>query len=237
MQRTYVLVHGAGHGGWCWKRVAQALRAAGHEVHCPTLAGLADRAHLLAPGLDLETHVREIAGLLEFEDLREVILVGHSYGGMVITGAADRAAGRIARMVYLDAAIPVDGEALVDVSPGLLTLAGDVRVIDGVALGLFPDGSAGAIYGLAGSPDEAWAMARLTPHPWKTVLQPLRLRNADALAAIPRSIVNCTRSLQGRPAEIRWRWTAADDVHELDTGHDLMLTEPGAVSRILLAQA
>lgn len=237
MKRTYVLVHGGGHGGWCWKRVARILRDAGHEVYCPTLAGLADRAHLLTPELDLNTHIREIAGLLEFEDLRDVILAGHSYGGMVITGAADRVPDRIARLVYLDAAIPHDGEALVDVSPGLLALAGTTQIVDGVELGLFPDAAAAHIYGLAGAPDEAWAMQRLTPHPWKTVIQPLRLQAPQALATLARSIVNCTVSLKGRPDAIRSRWSTGEHVDELDTGHDLMLTEPEAVGRILLDRA
>lgn len=237
MPGIYVLVHGGGHGGWCWKRVAQILRAAGHDVYCPTLAGLADRAHLLTDQLDLDTHVREIAGLLEFEDLRDVVLVGHSYAGMVITGAADRSIDRIARLVYLDAAIPLDGEALVDVSPGLLSVGGATRVIDGVELGLFPGAAANLVYGLTGCADEAWAIERLTPHPWKTMLCPLSLTNAQALAAVPRTIVNCTSSLRGRPPAIRWRWSASDDVLELDTGHDLMLTEPLAVAQILLDRA
>ena len=87
---TYVLVHGAGHGGWCWQRVARLLREAGHEVHTPTLTGLGDRAHLLSPEVSLETHITDVAAMLISEDLRDAILVGHSYGGIVITGAADR---------------------------------------------------------------------------------------------------------------------------------------------------
>src|SRR5215207_3123778 len=110
---TYVLVHGAWHGGWCWNEVAGELRAAGHDVVAPTSSGLAERARLAAQA-DLELHVHELAGLLYFADLREVVLVGHSYGGMVITGAAIRAPGRIARMVYLDAFVPQDSQSMFD---------------------------------------------------------------------------------------------------------------------------
>ena len=92
---TYVLVHGAWHGGWCWKRVAPALRAAGHEVYVPTLTGLGERAHLARPEVDLELHIQDLVAMLEAEDLRQVTLVGHSYAGFVITGAAARAAAPV----------------------------------------------------------------------------------------------------------------------------------------------
>ena len=231
---TFVLVHGGGHGGWCWKPLAQLLRDAGQEVYAPTLSGLADCAHVLSPDLGLETHITDIAGLLAYEDLRDVILVGHSYGGMVITGAADRAIERVQRLVYLDAAIPEDGEALVDVSPGLLKLAGDTRVVNGVQLGLFPGAAASAIYGLSGSDYEDWALARLTPHPWRTFTDPLHLTNPGLVSAIPRSIVNCSGSLEKRPAALRSRWSNAEHVWLVDTGHDLMLSETQAIASLLL---
>lgn len=111
---TYVLVHGAWHGGWCWRAVARSLRADGHEVHAPSLTGLGDRRHLAAPDIDLDTHVMDVVHLLEMEDLTGVVLVGHSYGGMVVTGAADRAHPRIRSLVYLDAFVPEDGRTLLD---------------------------------------------------------------------------------------------------------------------------
>ena len=113
---TYVLVHGGGHGGWCYEKVARRLRAAGHEVYAPTLTGCGERSHLAVPAVDLDLHIRDVVQLLHFEDLRDVILVGHSYGGMVITGIADRAADRIGKLVYLDAANPTNGQSLVDVA-------------------------------------------------------------------------------------------------------------------------
>ena len=113
---TYVLVHGGAHGGWCYQRVARILRAAGHDVYTPTMTGLGERSHLVGPDVDLDLHIRDICAVLQYEDLRDVILVGHSYGGMVITGVADRAADRVGRLVYLDAATPVNDQSLVGVA-------------------------------------------------------------------------------------------------------------------------
>src|SRR3954467_7583171 len=110
---TFVLVHGAWHGGWCWNDVASELRAAGHEVFAPTSSGVAERARL-APWADLTGHVEELGALLYFHDLREGVLVGHSYGGLVISGAAARASARISRLVYLDAFIAEDGQSMYD---------------------------------------------------------------------------------------------------------------------------
>src|SRR5262245_27253642 len=106
---TYVLVHGGAHGGWCYQRVARILRADGHEVYTPTLTGCGERAHLVSAEVDLETHIADVVAVLEYEDLEDVVLVGHSYGGMVITGVADRAPERIGRLVFLDAANPKNG--------------------------------------------------------------------------------------------------------------------------------
>ena len=109
---TYVLVHGAWHGGWCWQRVTPLLRAAGHEVLTPTLTGLGERSHLANSAIDLNTHIQDVVNVLEYEDLRKVILVGHSYGGMVITGVSERVPERLTHLVYLDAFVPRDGQSL-----------------------------------------------------------------------------------------------------------------------------
>ncbi len=114
---TFVLVHGAWHGGWCWVRVARLLREAGHLVFTPSLTGLGDRAHLARPEVDLTTHVHDIAGLLDMEEIEDAILVGHSYGGMVISGAAAQAPTRAAHLVYLDAFVPRAGQAVMDLLP------------------------------------------------------------------------------------------------------------------------
>src|SRR5918996_4023353 len=146
---TYVLVHGGGHGGWCYGKVAPILRAAGHDVYTPTMTGVGERSHLVGSDVDLDLHIRDITAVLHYEDLRDVILVGHSYGGMVITGVADRAADRIGRLVYLDAANPVNGQSLVDVAGPIIEAVRPAgRVVDGVELVLFPSAEDGRLYGV-----------------------------------------------------------------------------------------
>ena len=232
---TYVLVHGGGHGGWCWQRLAPLLRAEGHEVYTPTLTGLGERAHLLNPAIDLDTHIADVVGVLNYEGLTNVILVGHSYGGMVITGVADRALSRIGHLVFLDASIPSDGESLAIVSPGMMEFARrQARIVDGVELVLWPDSDAVKAYGVTDPDDFAWLQPKLTPHPWKCFEQPLRLANEPAVKRLPRTIINCTATLRVRPAERRQRAFQAERVWEIDTGHDLMITEPKAVAEMLL---
>ena len=114
---NFVLVHGAWIGGWCWRPNAQALRKAGHEVFTPTLTGLGERSHLMNPGINLDTHIADIVNVFKHEELSDVVLVGHSYGGMVVTGVADALADKIRSLVYLDAFVPESGQALVDLAP------------------------------------------------------------------------------------------------------------------------
>lgn len=235
---TYVLVHGGGHGAWCWDRLAPLLRNRGHRVFTPTLAGVGERADLLSPDIDLDTHIAEVVTLLAEHDLRDVILTGHSYGGMVITGAADRACDRIGQLVYLDAAIPRDGEALIDTSPGIRDIGQrDLRTVEGVELVLWPDSLSLRIFGLTAPDDIAFAHGKLTPHPWKSFTQPLCLADPAAVDAMPRTIINCTGTLANRPRASIQRWLTADRVWEIDTGHDLMITAPMAVADMLLELA
>jgi pimeloyl-ACP methyl ester carboxylesterase len=232
---TYVLVHGGGHGGWCWQPLARLLRAAGHDVYTPTLTGLGERSHLLSPAVDLDMHVTDVVQVLEFEDLHDVILVGHSYGGMVITGVADRARVRLADLVYLDAAHPADGQSLADVAPEMMEMARTAgRTVDGVELVLWPFPEMGRFYGVTDEADLAWMQTRLTPHPWACFAQPLRFTDEAALRSIPRTNINCTAALAASTPEARARQTDGDRNLEIDTGHDLMITEPEAVAEMLL---
>lgn len=231
---TFVLVHGGGHGGWCYQRVARRLRARGHEVYAPTLTGLADRSHFIHPGIDLDTHVTDVVNLLVWEDLREVVLVGHSYGGMVITGAADRAADRVGRLVYLDAATPRDGQSLVDIAGAHMELARSTsEVVNGVELVLLPGPGAAAFYGIDDPDDQAWADARLTGHPWACFEQQLVLRDEEALRSIPQFHVVCADTLATRDRDLIERARAEGRLWVIDTGHDLMITEPGLVTDTL----
>ena len=235
---TYVLVHGGGHGGWCYQRVARLLRAEGHEVYTPTLTGLGERSHLLDQRVDLYRHIEDVMALLGFEDLSEVILVGHSYGGMVITGVADRAASRIGRLVYLDAATPMNGQSLVDVAGPIIEAVRPMgEVVDGVELVLLPAPDAGLLYGVEDPDDLAWMAERLTAHPWVCFEQPLRLTDEPSLWAIPQYHIVCSSTLSTRDPELMGRAAEQGRLWQIDTGHDLMITEPRQVADTLSAVA
>ena len=240
----FVLVHGGGHGGWCWKRVADPLRAAGHAVYAPSLTGLADRSHLLTPDIDLDTHIADIVNLLKWEDLTDVILVGHSYGGMVITGIADRAPERVGQLVYLDAAHPKNGESLFkrpeasrsgEGAGGSGSAAGAPTLVNGVELLMFPNEQLihGAL-GVTDPRDVKWLMEKLTPHPAKAFYQPLRLQNEAAVRRIRTTDIWRTPVL----AQLRKSgapFTHAQTIWEIDsTSHNLMITEPKQVTDMLL---
>lgn len=203
------------------------LRAAGHEVHAPKLTGLGERAHLLTPTTDLDTHVRDVLDLLVVADLRQVVLVGHSYAGMVIAGAADRAPDRIARLVFLDAFVPEDGQSLFDLlHPDRRRIYLDAARDHGDGW-LVPPPPA-TVFGLLDPAAAAWVDARLTAQPLRTFTQPTRLRD-PAAARPPRSYVHSTAgplapSFAGF-AE-RYRQAPGWSFHEVDSGHDAMLTAP-----------
>ncbi len=233
---TFVLVHGAWHGGWCWQKVIPFLEAAGHAVYAPSLTGMGERASELSPDVGLDTHIQDIAGLLEDKDLRGVILVGHSYGGMVITGVVDQVPERIARLVYLDTFVPRDGESMVDVSPLVIRL-----LLRKQAHG---DGwrvESQGTYGVTAEPDRSWLLSQVTPQPRKTLEQPLHLKNPAIVPATPRTHIECTsggfffafiRRLLARralpPREAGWR------LRQLPTGHDAMITMPRELADLLL---
>ncbi|WP_063039218.1 alpha/beta fold hydrolase [Nocardia pseudovaccinii] len=232
---TFVLVHGGGHGGWCYQRVARLLSNAGHNVYSPTLSGLAERSHLPLGDIGLDTHVQDVASLLHYEDLHDVILVGHSYGGMVITGAADRVTDRIRSLVYLDAANPVNGQSLVDVAGPIIEATRPLgTVLDGVELVLLPTEDAPLFYGVTDPADMEWMQTRLTAHPWRCFEEKLELRNEDALWALPQYHIICTSTLATRDPGLIQQARAAGCLWDIDTGHDLMITEPRAVTDALL---
>ena len=233
--RAFVLVHGAWHGGWCWRFVAPMLRRAGHEVFAPTLTGLGERAHLARPGIDLELHVQDVIALLETEDLQEVVLVGHSYGGMVVTGAADRCAARIRRLVYLDAFVPGNGKCALDYV--LPERAAAFRK-EGEQTGTVAPPPL-SLWGLTKPEHIAFAKPRETRHPYRTFTQPIRLANEAALARLPRTFIYCSSPATGTfdalAARVRndpaWRF------FEMKTGHDAMILAPEELAAILLESA
>ena len=235
--KPYVLVHGGGHGGWCYQRVARIIRSKGHEVYTPTLTGLGEREHLLSPAIDLDLHITDVVKGLEFEDLRDVILVGHSYGGMVISGVADRATSRIGHIVYLDAANPKNGQSLVDVAgPMMMAARSKGRVVNGIELVLYPGTDPMSFYGVTDPEQIEWMKPKLTPHPWKCFEQKLVLRNEPAMRAIPETHIVCTSTLPGRDVAAL-KASSQGRVWDIDTCHDLMISEPAAVADLLLRVA
>ena len=231
---TYVLVHGGGHGGWCYAKVKRLLEAHGHEVFAPSLTGLAERSHLLSPAIDLDLHINDVVQLLHYWDLHDVVLVGHSYGGMVITGIADRASDRVGKLVYLDAANPTNGQSLVDVAGPIIEAVRPMgTVVDGVEIVLLPGTGAGAFYGVADPVDLVWMDERLTGHPWACFAQKLNLANEEALWAIPQYHIVCDSTLATRDADMIGSARAEGRLWHIDTGHDLMITEPAFVAAAL----
>jgi hypothetical protein len=216
-------------------------------VYAPTLTGLAERASELSPDVGLDTHIQDIVGLLMEKDLHGVILVGHSYGGMVITGVVDQVPERIAHLVYLDTFVPRDGEAMVDVSPLVRLIIGLLRRQaqahgDGWRIASRGD------YGVTSEPDRSWLLSKVTPQPVKTLEQPLHLNNPAIVSTKPRTYIECISggffSLRMQrlvahllgprglpPTEAVWR------LRQLPTGHDAMITMPKELADLLLEVA
>jgi pimeloyl-ACP methyl ester carboxylesterase len=230
-----VLVHGAWHGGWCWPRVAERLRKAGHRVFTPTLTGLGERRHLLTPAVDVDTHIRDVIGLLEAEELEDVVLAGHSYAGMVITGVAARAKARLRQLVYLDALIVHDGESWADAFPPEVAEARrrSAMRIDGVQTIPPPDP---AIYGFADRADTEWVRRRLTPHPFAAFELKNRW-NGPVGNGVPKVYVDCTQPALAALEAMKRQRLAGWEVSSLATGHDLMVSAPEETAQILLRYA
>ncbi|MFI5959520.1 alpha/beta fold hydrolase [Cryptosporangium sp. NPDC051539] len=223
---TYLLVHGAWHDGTAWQRVVPLLADAGHRVLAPSLTGYGDRAHLLGPDVGLDTHVDDVVRLLTDEDLTDVILVGHSYAGLVVAGASERVPECISRLVFLDAMVPADGESAVDVMPITQVLID--RAAPGWRIPPLPEGP-GGLFGVTDPDDVAWLHTMLSDQPALCLQQPVHLGN-PAARRIPRTHIHCTA---GAPPERR-PVPPEDDVWELPTGHDCMITMPVELTELLL---
>src|ERR1700761_2992143 len=172
---TFVLIHGAFHGGWCWRRVGDLLAAAGARVFAPTMTGLGERAHLLTDRVGIETFFQDAIAVIEAEELSDVVLVGHSFGGAVITGVADRMAERIAQLVYLDAVVPMNGKSALACLPEE-TQAIRLRTAQATPGGLTIPLPTETMFDLPPGPDGVWAAPGTTPHPLAPYPDPIRLR-------------------------------------------------------------
>jgi len=233
---SFVLVHGAWHGGWCWVRAARSLRAAGHEAYTPTLTGLGDRVHLMSRSVNLDTHIDDIVNVFEAEELSDVVLCGHSYGGMVITGVADRVSGRIRSLVYLDAFVPEDGQGAIDFQPPERAAMFLEQAREKGGGWLVPPVPAARFK--VNEADQAWVDRRCVPHPLACITQKIRLGGAyktvkrrifiKAGAYVPSPFDRHFERIQRDPS-----WKA----HSLPCGHDVMVDMPDELAKLLIAAA
>ena len=233
--RTFVLVHGAWHGGWCWARVADALRASGHRVFTPTCTGLGERAHLISRDITLDTFGTDVGAVIEAEELTDVVLVGHSFAGSVVSLLAERMPQRLKQLVYLDALIVEPGKAPFDSIPADLVAArrkAAQETSGGVSLPNPPPSA----FGVPDGPGADWVRRRLTPHPISTYESRLNIRGPVG-NGLRRTYIHCTRpsyeALEASRTWVKaqgrgWGWL------EIPTGHDAMVTAPDALTRILL---
>lgn len=226
---TFLLVHGSWSGGWQWQPVRERLEATGHRVLAPSLSGMADRHHIVAEDMGLHTHIDDIARLIQWERLSEIVLVGHSYGGMVITGAAAAVPERIARLVYLDAFLPRAGESAWDILPWQREAFQGLRRADRPWL-IDPVDMAQAFPELRADFD----ITRFTPMPIKTHEEPLPA--APAAGSIPATYVHATSPGHFDDSAARAR-AERMTVLDIDAGHLLLSTHPEQVARILLTTA
>jgi len=236
---AFVLVHGSWHGGWCWSRVLPLLRAAGHEAHAPTLTGVGERAHLLSRDIRVDTHVQDVLGLIEAEELQRVVLVGHSYAGTVITVVADRLQqsrpGLLQRLVYLDACIPDPGDSWSSSNPPEIVAkrAEESRASGGLSC---PPPDA-AVFGLEGA-DRDWVNRRQTPQPFAVYQDPLHF-DAARVAVLPRAFIECTNPALAtiNASRARVRREPGWQLIGMDCGHDPMVNRPRELATILLELA
>jgi pimeloyl-ACP methyl ester carboxylesterase len=231
---TFVLVHGAWCGGWCYARVAGALRARGHEVFTPTLTGQGERSHLLSGSVNLTTHVTDILNVLHYEGLREVVLAGHSYGGMVVTGVADRAPATVSSLVYLDAFLPENGQSLFDINipQNTTTFLANAGRCGGIAVPPPP-----AAFFNVNPADAARVDALATPFPLAAMAERLTLTGAHARIR-KHTYVHGTilpRESPFKPFYERVKTDPAWTAHALACGHHVMLDMPERVTDILEA--
>jgi pimeloyl-ACP methyl ester carboxylesterase len=226
---TFVLIHGAYRGGWSWQRVRRLLQAAGHEVFAPSLTGAGERAHLNTEGITLQTWIDDVVLLLEAEDLRDVILAGHSQGSVIITAASECVAERLAHLVYVDAPVLTDGQCAMDVLPEAVRAQFAQRPPELIS----QPRPLVAGNGLS-EQDVEWINARLTPVPVAPSLAPICLQNPAALA-LPRSYYFCRDTPNFFPAAYtRQRFDGAGVAYQVfEAGHDVILSHPQLVADAL----
>lgn len=230
---TFVVAHGAWSAGFVWKKMRPLLKAHGHDLWAPSYTGLGDRVHLANPAIDLETHIEDLVSLLFHEDLRDVCLIGHSYGGIAATGVADRAGDRLSQLIYLDAFIPRDGQSMFDLAiPAQRQRWLESAQTDGDGWRVSPN----PLPPDTSAADAEWILPRRHDQPLKSMTQPLRLENAAP--KLPRSFIYCTRTGPGDmfgPYAQRARSDTAWRYVEMDASHSPHVTVPVELAGILHA--
>jgi pimeloyl-ACP methyl ester carboxylesterase len=232
--KTFVLVHGAWHGGWCWRRVSDLLEKGGHKVFTPTMTGLGERSHLLDPKVNLTTHITDIVNVMKWEGLKDIVLVGHSYGGIIISGVAEQTRDAIASIAFLDAFVPDDGSALAETASQPVREAISAAVEKGeIALKPIP----AAVFRV-NEKDRAWVDAMCVPHPIATFKEKINLTGArDRIAK--RSYIRAkgypSPSFDAAQAKVQalsgWR------IYDMPCGHDAMVDMPERLAEILVEVA
>jgi pimeloyl-ACP methyl ester carboxylesterase len=226
--KTFVLVHGAWHGAWCWRDVRTMLEKQGHRVFTPTLTGLGERHHLSSASVDLGTHIRDVAAVIECEELNNVVLVGHSYAGYIVTGVADLMPAKIQSVIYLDAMLPVPGKAARDTWPPELVAQTEKTLIDGFKLASFPP----EMFDVppTDKTNTEWMKRRLTDMPYgvfKTPFPAAPAENAEAIKKVKFTFVKCTEAkLDGAKYAIEQARAQKMNIAMMKTGHNPMVTAP-----------
>jgi len=233
-RRTFVLVHGAWHGGWCWRRVADRLQAAGHAVFTPTLTGLGERSHLMRHDITLDTHITDVVNVFKWENIENAVLCGHSYGGWPISGAIEQVLPQVASIVFLDAFVPRDGQTGLDVASATGREAIERALKEGAVSRPAPTAESFNV----NPKDRAWVDAKMTPQPLGVSTQNIRLTGARE--RVPKKAYVRATNFQNptfdaffaeAKAKAGWRTFA------VSSGHDVMVDEPDQLTKILLDAA
>jgi pimeloyl-ACP methyl ester carboxylesterase len=229
MGATFLVCHGAWSAGWAWKKMHPLMSAAGHRLVTPTYTGLGERAHLANPSIDLETHIQDILNVIRYEDLRDIVLIGHSYGGMVATGVADRARDRIKQLIYIDAFVPDDGQSLLDLNePARQRMQELAKTGDGWRVPPNPTPPD------TPQSDVEWLTERRVDMPIKCFETKLKLQGGKLI--LPRSYIYATRITPTDtfgPFARRAQSEAGWHYHEIDASHSPNVTAPEALMRLL----
>jgi pimeloyl-ACP methyl ester carboxylesterase len=233
-QKTFVLVHGAWHGGWCWRRVADLLEKQGHKVFTPTLTGLGERSHLMSTSIDLEMHIADVVNVIKWEDLKAVCLVAHSYGGWPVSGALETVLDRVSSIVFLDAFVPEDGQKSFDFASEFSRKGTLEAQKKGEVSRPAPPASAFHV----NDKDRAWVESKLTPQPLALAFSTIKLTGAREKVA-KKTYIRAPmyeqpafdKYLAAKKADPSWR------TYEVASGHDVMVDAPERLTEILLESA